>query len=90
MTVTLTIPEFATVPVECWWWTALVVYLLLSYTILWRMFVRWAELPRPTNTTDTNTACIMWLLSPLFALFCVFWSVLSRLPLWLAYGRDKK
>lgn len=81
------------------WW-AVGVYLLLSYTIFWRLFVWVADFPKPNNEICRGICLSLWmvfpallLLSPIavpFLLLDYLGRWLEDIPIWIAFGGRKR
>jgi hypothetical protein len=92
-------------PDQCWLYL-LLVYCLLSYTLLWRLFVWATDMPKPDKAGDKIACLLLWLLCPtliwlfvpalLFGCFAAWlanqdcFRCLAHIPIWLAFGGRKR
>jgi len=91
--------DLTTVPPNCWWWTGIGIYLVVSWLLVgpwlsrsnWRRQVK--KWPTMLDLRDREVPWIIWLFSPLYWPLVVLWIGLYRLsskPLgWLIYGSSK-
>lgn len=59
--------DLSAVPVPCWWWTGLVVYLLISWLVVGPYFSRWAAAceKRSWGYVGPHPE-ILWFFAPLY------------------------
>lgn len=84
--------DLATVPVFCWWWTGLTVYLLLCY--LWwgpalaRHIWRWEKVHH-LYLPDPAEAYLAWLFSPVAVPSYILYRTVGPVFSWIIWRGEK-
>lgn len=95
MKLELTLPDLSLVPISCWWWSGLVLYLLVCWLLIGPIWSRqWARLEYADDEfLSADDAVFVWLFSPvtllLYIPYLLLLNTLFKPIHWLIFGGSK-